>query len=102
MIATMALNQPDDDEEDRTTLVIVPAALMQQWKEEITTKTNDMFRVHVHHGKDKLKKVEQLKKKDVRPPSILRSVASHASPGCYHYVPDSLHGFCNTRQRRGR
>ncbi|KAJ7255040.1 SNF2 family N-terminal domain-containing protein, partial [Mycena haematopus] len=55
MIATMAMNLPADDEEARTTLIVVPAALLQQWKEEIETKTNEMFSVRLHHGKDKLK-----------------------------------------------
>lgn len=26
-----------------------------QWKDEIESKTNEMFSVHLHHGKDKLK-----------------------------------------------
>jgi hypothetical protein len=71
MIATMAMNLPAEGEENRTTLIVVPAALLQQarpllprlsalpelpqWKDEIETKTNDMFSVRVHHGKDKLK-----------------------------------------------
>ncbi|KAF8134681.1 SNF2 family N-terminal domain-containing protein [Mycena galopus ATCC 62051] len=57
MIATMAMNLPGADEEARTTLIVVPAALLQQWKEEIETKTNEMFSVRLHHGKDKLKVV---------------------------------------------
>jgi len=38
-----------------------------QWKEEIEEKSNDVFRVHVHHGKDKLKKLSTMKDKDVSP-----------------------------------
>jgi len=38
-----------------------------QWKEEIEEKTNDVFKVHIHHGKDKLKKLSTMKDKDVRP-----------------------------------
>lgn len=38
-----------------------------QWKEEIEEKTNDVFKVHVHHGKDKLKKLSAMKDKDVSP-----------------------------------
>ena len=36
-----------------------------QWKEEIEEKTNDVFKVHIHHGKDKLKKLSAMKEKDV-------------------------------------
>jgi len=38
-----------------------------QWKEEIEEKTNEVFKVHIHHGKDKLKKLSTMKDKDVRP-----------------------------------
>jgi len=71
MIATMAMNLPALEDECRTTLIVVPAALLQQvsplctyfgtcfncdqWKDEIETKSNNMFKVHIHHGKDKLK-----------------------------------------------
>ncbi|KAF7297138.1 SNF2 family DNA-dependent ATPase [Mycena indigotica] len=65
MIATMVMNLPKDDDEHRTTLIVVPAALLQQWKDEIESKTNEMFRVHVHHGKDKLKKTSEVKGYDV-------------------------------------
>ncbi|KAJ7886673.1 SNF2 family DNA-dependent ATPase [Mycena leptocephala] len=65
MIATMAMNLPADDEESRTTLIVVPAALLQQWKDEIESKTNEMFSVHLHHGKDKLKKTSEVKGYDV-------------------------------------
>ncbi|KAJ6476379.1 SNF2 family DNA-dependent ATPase [Mycena sanguinolenta] len=65
MIATMAINLPAADEDARTTLIVVPAALLQQWKEEIETKTNEMFNVRLHHGKDKLKKASEVKEYDV-------------------------------------
>ncbi|KAG5716032.1 putative SWI/SNF-related matrix-associated actin-dependent regulator of chromatin subfamily A member 3-like 2, partial [Termitomyces sp. T112] len=55
MIATMVKNQASLDEEHRTTLIVVPAALLNQWKEEVETKTNGVFTVHLHHGRDKLK-----------------------------------------------
>lgn len=66
MIATMVINQPTEEDTNRSTLIVVPAALMTQWKDEIIQKTNGMFEVHIQHGKDKLKKVEQLAEKDVR------------------------------------
>ncbi|KAJ7156150.1 SNF2 family DNA-dependent ATPase [Mycena filopes] len=65
MIATMAMNPPGPDEDARTTLIVVPAALLQQWKDEIETKTNEMFTVRLHHGKDKLKKTSEIKEYDV-------------------------------------
>ncbi|KAI0319418.1 SNF2 family N-terminal domain-containing protein [Amylostereum chailletii] len=65
MIATMAANMPDVNEKHRTTLIVVPAALLHQWKEELETKTNDLFSVHIHHGKDKLKSLEDIQSKDV-------------------------------------
>ncbi|TFK61429.1 hypothetical protein BDN72DRAFT_460900 [Pluteus cervinus] len=64
MIATMAMNL-SKDEDCKTTLVVVPAALLQQWKDEFTTKTNALFEVHIHHGRDKLQKKSQVKAYDV-------------------------------------
>ena len=93
MIATMVVNGPTSDRErssSRTTLIVVPAALLSQvqsiyiveriiyltehlqWKEEIDSKTNDLFRVHVHHGKDKLKNSRDFGKYDVSSPSPSR------------------------------
>ncbi|KAN0118821.1 SNF2 family N-terminal domain containing protein [Russula decolorans] len=65
MIATMAMNMPGPDENNRTTLVVVPAALLLQWKDEIESKSNDIFSVHIHHGKTKLKSLSALREKDV-------------------------------------
>lgn len=36
-----------------------------QWKEEIDQKTNGLFEVHIHHGRDKLKTLQKLHSKDV-------------------------------------
>ncbi|KAG1873411.1 SNF2 family N-terminal domain-containing protein [Suillus tomentosus] len=65
MIATMAANLPRDTDAVKTTLVVVPAALLQQWKEEIETKSNDLFTVHIHHGRDKLSTLMDVRSKDV-------------------------------------
>ncbi|CAL1697769.1 unnamed protein product [Somion occarium] len=64
MIATMVINQPKEEDKARTTLIIVPAALLLQWKEELDSKTNEIFNVHIQHGKDKLKSVSALQSKD--------------------------------------
>lgn len=65
MIATMAINLPKDSSSSQTTLIVVPSALLQQWKEEIETKTNDLFTVHIHHGRDKLLTTADIESKDV-------------------------------------
>ncbi|OJA08757.1 hypothetical protein AZE42_08874 [Rhizopogon vesiculosus] len=65
MIATMAANMPKDTDAVKTTLVVVPSALLQQWKEEIETKSNDLFTVHIHHGRDKLSTLTDARSKDV-------------------------------------
>ncbi|KAG1773367.1 P-loop containing nucleoside triphosphate hydrolase protein [Suillus placidus] len=64
MIATMAANLPKDTDAVKTTLVVVPAALLQQAK-EIETKSNDLFTVHIHHGRDKLSTLMDVRSKDV-------------------------------------
>ncbi|KZP27972.1 hypothetical protein FIBSPDRAFT_917816 [Athelia psychrophila] len=65
MIATMVVNLPDMDARHRSTLIVVPAALLQQWKDEIETKSNEMFKVHIHHGPHKLKTMHALEDIDV-------------------------------------
>ncbi|KAI0363945.1 hypothetical protein BV20DRAFT_975060 [Pilatotrama ljubarskyi] len=65
MIATMVINQPTQEDKHRTTLIVVPAALMSQWRDEVNSKTNGMFEVHVQHGRDKIKDPELLAEKDV-------------------------------------
>ena len=50
----------------KTTLIIAPASLLRQWREEIETKCQDgLLRVHIHHGKDKIKSVKCLRRYDV-------------------------------------
>lgn len=79
MIATMVVNLPDMDARHRSTLIVVPAALLQQWKDEIETKSNEMFKVHIHHGPHKLKTMHALEDIDVRSPYIYSQQSSHRS-----------------------
>ena len=92
MIATMVINQPNEGGRHRSTLIIVPAALLLQWKEELETKTNGVFVVHIQHGKDKIKDTELLQENDVSfftipyvPPIIC--LRSAVPLGCNHNVP---------------
>ena len=92
MIATMVINQPGPDERNRSTLIIVPAALLEQWKDELETKTNGMFDVHIQHGKDKIKDPELLEEKDVCFRSLRYQVPAHRAhvcppAGCNHDIP---------------
>jgi hypothetical protein len=52
-----------------------------QWKDEIETKTNDVFTVHIHHGRSKLKTVEAIEAKDVGR-TLLLSGKSHSQFFC--------------------
>ena len=65
MIATMVFNQPTEEDEHRSILIVVPAALLLQWKEELETKANGIWDVHIQHGKDKIKDPNLLAEKDV-------------------------------------
>ncbi|TRM63219.1 SNF2 family N-terminal domain-containing protein [Schizophyllum amplum] len=65
MLAAMSINMPAMDAKVRVTLIVVPAALLQQWKDEVETKTNGLFRAHIHHGKDKLRSKKDMKDLDV-------------------------------------
>lgn len=50
----------------KTTLVVAPASLLRQWKEEIEMKSQEgLFRVHIHHGKEKLKSVKEIRAFDI-------------------------------------
>ncbi|KAL5520215.1 hypothetical protein ACEPAG_9428 [Sanghuangporus baumii] len=94
MIATMVFNRPPSrtvefefferrrldkgkakevQQERKTTLVLAPASLLQQWYEEFDDKVDPgVFRVHIHHGRDKLKTVKEIEEYDV-------IIASHQS-----------------------
>lgn len=65
MIATMVVNLPAIEAPHRSTLIVVPAALLQQWKDEIESKSNGLFTVHIHHGPHKLKTKAALQSHDV-------------------------------------
>jgi hypothetical protein len=40
---------------------------MIKWRQEIVDRTEDgMFRIRIHHGKDKLRSAAEVKKYDVR------------------------------------
>ena len=84
----------------KTTLIVAPASLLHQvrtrmkhnldhhwgycqWREEIETKCQDgLLRIHIHHGKYKLKTVKELRAFDVctRCPVVHR-VSSMCFPG---------------------
>ncbi|EMD32811.1 hypothetical protein CERSUDRAFT_143402 [Gelatoporia subvermispora B] len=80
MIATMAMNLPEENEKHKTTLIVVPAALLLQWKEELLTRTNAMFSVHIHHGREKLKSLVAMQKKDVIVTTYQTLVQESATP----------------------
>lgn len=54
------------DEYPQVTLIVAPTALLAQWKEEIETHCKKReFRVVIHHGKNKIKTVKELRDMDV-------------------------------------
>ncbi|KAJ1306287.1 hypothetical protein OPQ81_010989 [Rhizoctonia solani] len=65
-IALVVKNQPEKRNPRKSTLVVAPAALLDQWKEEILSRTDEgLFKVRVHHGKDKLRSANEVKKYDI-------------------------------------
>ncbi|KAG8729158.1 hypothetical protein FRC10_004206, partial [Ceratobasidium sp. 414] len=65
-IALIMMNQPEADNPRQSTLIVAPAALLDQWRQEIVDWTDDdMFRIHIHHGTDKLKIAAEVKKYDI-------------------------------------
>ncbi|CUA67293.1 DNA repair protein RAD5 [Ustilago maydis 521] [Rhizoctonia solani] len=65
-IALIVQNQPEKKNPRKCTLVVAPAALLDQWKEEILSRTDDdLFKVRIHHGKDKLRSAAEVKKYDI-------------------------------------
>ncbi|QRV98450.1 DNA repair protein RAD5 [Ceratobasidium sp. AG-Ba] len=65
-IALIVMNRPEKKNPRKGTLIVAPAALLAQWRQEILDRTEDnTFRVHIHHGKDKLKSTAEVKKYDI-------------------------------------
>ena len=92
-----------------------------QWKDELETKTNNIFKVHIHHGKDKLKvkitrtlhspklihfflkKLFQVASYDVCSDTLLSNGKESPTPpytGCYNFLSDSLYRFSYPQRRR--
>ncbi|GJJ08897.1 hypothetical protein Clacol_003117 [Clathrus columnatus] len=64
-IATCVKNQPPPGAVNKSTLVVAPAALLNQWRVEILQRTNQgLFKVHIHHGRDKLRSLSEVKEYD--------------------------------------
>ena len=65
--------------------------MLDQWKEELEQKTNEIFSVHIHHGKDKLKTLERIRSKDVivviLPRQLLLLI--FLSAGHHNHIPDA-------------
>ncbi|KAH7335005.1 SNF2 family N-terminal domain-containing protein [Rhizoctonia solani] len=65
-IALIVKNPPEKRNPRKSTLVVAPAALLDQWKEEILSRTDEgLFKVRIHHGKDKLRSAAEVKKYDI-------------------------------------
>ncbi|KAF8749771.1 SNF2 family N-terminal domain [Rhizoctonia solani] len=65
-IALIAKNRPEKKNPRQATLVVAPAALLDQWKDEILSRTDDgLFKVRIHHGKDKLRSAKEVGKYDI-------------------------------------
>ncbi|CAE6334692.1 unnamed protein product [Rhizoctonia solani] len=65
-IALIAKNRPEKKNPRKATLVVAPAALLDQWKDEILSRTDDgLFKVRIHHGKDKLRSFKEVGKYDI-------------------------------------
>ncbi|KAF8507571.1 SNF2 family N-terminal domain-containing protein, partial [Hysterangium stoloniferum] len=65
-IATCVKNRPEEGAERKSTLIVAPAALLEQWKAEITQRTTEgMFKVHIHHGKEKFRRVDEVRQYDI-------------------------------------
>ncbi|KAL4399790.1 ATP-dependent chromatin remodeler [Malassezia pachydermatis] len=59
----------------KTTLIVAPVAVIEQWQREAQDKTGHALRVYIHHGPQRAKTVDTLKKADV----VITSYATAAN-----------------------
>ncbi|KAF8577549.1 hypothetical protein K439DRAFT_547840 [Ramaria rubella] len=61
-IATCTKNRPEKGALRKSTLIVAPAALLEQWAAEFRQRTSSgLFRVYIHHGKDKLHSTKEVR-----------------------------------------
>ena len=77
----------------KSTLVVAPLALIKQWEAEIKNRVLDSHRLHVrvHHGPQRTKRFEDLKKYDVVITTYQILVSEHASSSARE---DGPHAGC--------
>lgn len=111
-------SEADDDKKrklpstlDKGTLVVAPLALIKQWEAEIKNRVSDShkLRVYIHHGPQRTKRFEDLKKYDVVITTYQILVSEHGSSsdavdglkvGCfglhwYRVILDEAHSIKN-------
>ncbi|KAI1078135.1 SNF2 family N-terminal domain-containing protein [Whalleya microplaca] len=110
-IALILTNQKPEDEHpgvEKTTLVVAPLALIRQWEAEMKEKVTDSHRlkVLVHHGPQRTKRFEDLRRYDVVITTYQILVSEHGhttatlKTGCfglhwYRVILDEAHTIKN-------